>query len=402
MKGAGRRNLRVMATVVFVVFAAFAFVIPFLPLYVRALGVEEENVASWAGLLIAVAPLFAGLLAPVWGRLADRYGHKAMATRVLASYVVILALSAAVQNIGQLLALRIAVGLFGGLGPLSIVMASSSAPPGETGRAIGIMQAAQILAAAVGPFTGGLLAATIGIRPTFVVTAALCGVAFVLVQYCYVAGSSAPAPTHTPASAAAVPAGIPRVQLFGLMAVLFLVNFVSRSFTPVLPQQIERLGIGTARVAFATGVLVSFYSIAAAVSAMLVGRAPERWGARRLMMVSVLLAAVLLAPIPQLTSFRMLLTLATLLGLVFGGSLTLGYTVGDRLAPGERRGTVFGYFTGAALFGGAIAPLVAGVLARWDLAGIYYVDTAICLFLAAVLALPGPLRPGAAAVASRP
>jgi MFS transporter, DHA1 family, multidrug resistance protein len=401
VKGAGRRNLRVMAIVVFVVFAAFAFVIPFLPLYVRALGVKEENVASWAGLLIAVAPLFAGLLAPVWGRLADRYGHKAMATRVLASYVVILALSAAVQNIGQLLALRIAVGLFGGLGPLSIVMASSSAPPGETGRAIGIMQAAQILAAAVGPFTGGLLAATIGIRPTFVVTAVLCGVAFVLVQYYYVAGSSA-APTHTPASAAAAPAGIPRVQLFGLMAVLFLVNFVSRSFTPVLPQQIERLGIATARVAFATGVLVSFYSIAAAVSAMLVGRAPERWGARRLMMVSVLLAAVLLAPIPRLSSFPMLLTLATLLGLVFGGSLTLGYTVGDRLAPGERRGTVFGYFTGAALFGGAIAPLVAGVLARWDLAGIYYVDTAICLLLAAVLALPGPLPPGAAAVASRP
>ena len=394
----GRRNQQVMAAVVFVVFAAFAFVIPFLPLYVRELGVAEADVATWSGLLIAVAPLFAGLLAPVWGRLADRYGHKVMATRGLVSYVVILSLSALVANVGQLLGLRIAVGLFGGIGPLSITMASASAPRGEAGRAIGLMQAAQILAAAVGPFLGGLLAVTIGIRPTFVVTAVLCGLAFLLVHLAYV---DPPRRDPSPDAAAAAPMGLPRGPLLGLMALLFLLNFVSRSFTPVLPQQIEGLGVASGRVALATGVLVSFYSIAAAASAGLLGRSPERWPPRRVMLASVSAAALLLAPIPWLTTFPALLAVATLLGLVFGGSLTLGYTIGDRLAPGERRGTVFGYFTGAALFGGAVSPFIAGLLARWDLAAIYYLDAAICVFVATVLALAGPLRPGAAAVASR-
>ena len=180
---AGRRNERVMAVVVFVVFTGFAFVIPFLPLYVRELGVAEDRVALWAGVLISVSPLFAGLLAPLWGRLADRYGHKVMVTRSLISYVFILALSAAVTGVWQLFVLRLAVGLFGGIGPMGIVMASASAPKGEAGRAIGTMQAAQILAAAVGPFTGGLLADTIGIRPTFVVTAFMCAFALALVQY---------------------------------------------------------------------------------------------------------------------------------------------------------------------------------------------------------------------------
>ena len=52
-----RRNQLVMTAVVFVVFTGFAFVLPFLPLYVRELGVhDEEQVAQWAGVLIGVAP----------------------------------------------------------------------------------------------------------------------------------------------------------------------------------------------------------------------------------------------------------------------------------------------------------------------------------------------------------
>ena len=71
------RNQLVTVAMVFAVFTGFAFVLPFLPLFVRELGVEEpERAALWAGVLIGIAPLLAGLLAPVWGRLADRHGHK--------------------------------------------------------------------------------------------------------------------------------------------------------------------------------------------------------------------------------------------------------------------------------------------------------------------------------------
>ena len=144
---------------VFVVFMGFAFVIPFLPLYVRELGVEDREKATlWAGLLIAVSPLLAGLLAPVWGRLADRYGQKPMAVRALVASAVFLFLSAFVRNVEQLLVCRIATGLFGGIGPLGLAMATSLAPREQTGRAVGLIQAAQILSAAVGPFAGGFLA----------------------------------------------------------------------------------------------------------------------------------------------------------------------------------------------------------------------------------------------------
>jgi len=96
---AWRRNQLVVCVAVFMVFMGFAFVLPFLPLYVRQLGVtSDEAAATWAGVLIGIAPLLAGLLAPVWGRLGDRYGQKPMAVRALVSYVILLALSGAVTS----------------------------------------------------------------------------------------------------------------------------------------------------------------------------------------------------------------------------------------------------------------------------------------------------------------
>jgi DHA1 family multidrug resistance protein-like MFS transporter len=386
--GIARRNERVMAFVVFVVFTGFAFVLPFLPLYVRQLGIRDESdVALWAGVLIGVSPLLAGMLSPLWGRLADRYGHKVMATRALVSYVFLLALSAAVRDVWQLFALRVGIGLFGGIGPLGLVMASASAPKGEAGRAIGVMQAAQILAAAVGPFSGGLLADSIGIRPTFLVTAVLCGIALAVLRLFY------EDPARPIASASAVSdSGVGRDRaafaLYGLMAVLFFVNFVGRSFTPVLPLQIERLGVSPSRSAMATGLLVSAYSMAAAISAATLGRAARTRSARRLLLLSLAAAALLLAPIAWASSFRTLLALATALGFTFGGALTLCYTMGDSLAPAGRRGATFGLFTGAALFGGALSPSVAGLLARWDLSGIYYLDAALCVLLVLGLGFP--------------
>jgi MFS transporter, DHA1 family, multidrug resistance protein len=386
-----RRNERVMAVVVFVVFTGFAFVIPFLPLYVRELGVEDDSGAAlWSGALISVSPLLAGLLSPLWGRLADRYGHKVMATRALIAYVVLLAMSAVVTSVEQLFVLRVGVGLFGGIGPLATVMATASAEKGQAGRAIGLMQAAQILAAAVGPFAGGLLAGLIGMRATFVVTAALCAIALgLLLRYYEVPPSFDEDPQR-----ARNRGGVALLPLLPVLVVLFVVNFVSRSFTPVLPLQVERLGVDPVRVPLATGLLISCYSIAAAISAAGLGRLARTHAPRRLLLGSLVTAALLFAPIAWAPSFGILLVLAGALGLSFGGALTLGYTLGDGVAPSDRRGAAFGWFTGVALFGGAVSPLVAGTLVRWDLRGIYYVDMVLFAALAAGIALAAPrVRP---------
>jgi DHA1 family multidrug resistance protein-like MFS transporter len=391
-----RRNLYVMTTTVFVVYTGFAFVLPFLPLFVRELGVSDrEEAALWGGVLIGVAPLLAGLLAPVWGRLADRHGQRPMALRALFSYVVLLALSALVGSVWELLFCRIGIGLFGGIGPLSLAMATALAPREQTGRAVGLVQAAQILAAAFGPLAGGFLADTIGVRRTFLVTAGLCAGAVVLVARFYrepplPTAADGPVTLSPPLSGLLRRPGVP-----ALLLVLFLVSFVGRSFTPILPLHLERVGVAAARLGSATGALISTYSLAAALSAALLGRATRIMPPRPLLMASLVGGALAVAPMVVVPSFTAFLVLAVLLGLASGGALTLCYTMGGLMVRGEDKATAFGFFSGAALFGGAVSPSVAGLLAHWNLLGIYWIDTAVFAGLALYL-LPGWLG-GAAA-----
>jgi len=393
-----RRNQYVTGAMVFVVFLGFAFVLPFMPLYVAELGVADPELAAlWAGVLIGIAPLLAGLMAPVWGRLAERHGHKRMALRALASYVVLLALSALVTSPWQLLALRASIGLFGGIGPLGLAMATSLAPREETGRAVGMVQSAQILSAAVGPFVGGLLADWIGIRATFWITATLCGVTLLGVARFYEeaprGGNEAKAAART--SFADV-LRLPRIA--SLLLVLFLVNFIGRSFTPILPLQLAQLGLPAERLALSTGLLISLYSVAAALSATGFGRLARSRPPSRLLVGSLLGGALTVLPMAFAPGFVAFLALAVLLGLASGGALTLCYTIGGLSVPAENRSTAFGFFSGAALFGGSISPTVAGLIAHIDLRGIYYVDAALYVALALGMLLyrdpPAPAASG--------
>jgi len=386
---AWRRNQLVVCVAVFMVFMGFAFVLPFLPLYVRQLGVSsDEAAATWAGVLIGIAPLLAGLLAPVWGRLGDRYGQKPMAVRALVSYVILLALSGAVTTVWQLFALRTAVGLFGGVGPLGLAMATALAPREQTGRAVGSIQSAQILAAAVGPLTGGVLAHTIGMRWTFVATAAACGIALLLLVFFYEEAPRAVAaedPTRAGFGAVlAVPGVLP------LMVTLFLVNFIGRSFTPILPLHLQRMAVPASNLALSTGILISAYSVCAALSAALLGRATRRRDPRALLVATLVAGAAIVLPMGLVGRFPSFLGLAVLLGLAAGGSLTLCYTIGGLMVPSERRTTAFGFFSGAALFGGAVSPSIAGLLTRVHFKAIYWADAVLYVLLALAL-LPGAL-----------
>jgi DHA1 family multidrug resistance protein-like MFS transporter len=391
-----RRNQLVTVAMVFSVFTGFAFVLPFLPLYVRELGVKEpEKAALWAGVLIGVSPLIAGFLAPVWGRLADRYGHKSIAVKALVAYVALLALCAAVTRVEQLLALRIGLGLFGGLGPLGLAMAAAQAPREDTGRAIGLVQAAQILSAAIGPLSGGLLADAIGMRRTFLVAAGVCALALLFVLVFYTETERPAAVDRKKGGGFAAVMAVP--GLLTLLAILFVVNFIGRSFTPILPLHLSDLGVPTGHLASATGILISVYSIAAAISATLLGRASRSRSPQRLLLATLLGGAPIVAGMALVPSYQGFLGLAVLGGLVGGGTLTLCYTIGGLMVPQELRTTAFGFFSGAALFGGAISPSIAGLIAHASFRGIYWVDAALYLTVAVVLLR---LRPGATDEAS--
>jgi MFS family permease len=81
-----------------------------------------------------------------------------------------------------------------------------------------------------------------------------------------------------------------------------------------------------------------------------------------------------------------LLVLRALVGFCLGSSLTLAYTLGALIVPGENRGAAFGWLALGVQVGTALSPLVTGGLAAVSLPGTFLFDGVLSVAAAALLA----------------
>jgi MFS family permease len=378
------RNADVAAFMTFAAFLGLGFALPFLPLFVQELGVKDQaDAAQWAGFLIGVGPLVAGLLAPFWGGLADRHGYKRIALVALSALGLSQIVASLAQSPSHVLISRVLSGLFGGVGPIGLAMASASGPKGgSSSKAIGRIQAAQILAAGFGPLLGGAVASSFGIRAAFWAASFSCLFAAAVVGALY--QDEKPASRARAALDAASSATPPGTFLGALVFVVFFVNFASRSFTPILPAQLANFGVTHASLALNTGILISVYSVAAALSSFAFGRLAAKGDPARLIGLSLFLSLLAAVGMAYMATFKAFLAAALVYGLVSGGSLTLGYSIGSRRFSESARAASFGKLSGAALVGGAVAPTLAAFVARWSLTDVYWMNAIIYVALIAV------------------
>src|ERR1700674_3840236 len=102
------RTAWICAATQFFTLVGFGLGLPFLPMYVQALGVTQRaEVAVWSGVLSGSAALTMAVVAPIWGVLSDRYGRKPMLIRALLGSAVLVGAMGFVDNVWQLEALRL-------------------------------------------------------------------------------------------------------------------------------------------------------------------------------------------------------------------------------------------------------------------------------------------------------
>ncbi len=427
-----RRNQVAVTVAAAMVFLAFTLVMPFLPFYLESLGVHgTAAVALWSGLLLTISPLLAAILGPFWGRLADRVGMRIMVQRVLFTIAAHWGLMYFATSVWHLLALRVMLGLFSGFGTMSVALVTHGCPRDRIGHAVGVLQATQILSTALGPFVGGVLAQSIGVRSTFLVTFGLCVTALLFVRGLYqdtAAAADDPAavvvPQEGPVSAG-VRAVLPGSHAGGsgptdgwsfrrilalplflpLLPLLFFVNMVDRSLFLSVPLYIRDLAPGQAVEAI-VGVLMSAGALAGAGSAWLLGRHAGRIPPARLLLWSLGASAVSILPMALCRSVAPFAALRILLGLAIGGAATLAYTLAGDVIPGAVRATGYGILSSVAMLGGAMGPILSGFLSARDLrapflvGGIVYV--ALTLHMLVLIRRGAAGRAGTPAIAGRP
>jgi MFS transporter, DHA1 family, multidrug resistance protein len=144
---------------------------PVLPLFVQQLVDTPEGLATTVGLVLAATGVASSISALLGGRMADRYGRSATLLGCLALAAVLSPLHALVGSVGQLLALRTAMGLaLGAMSPLIQALLVEAVPAGRRGAAFGWLTTANAAGNGAGPIFGSVVAASFGVPAMFVAT----------------------------------------------------------------------------------------------------------------------------------------------------------------------------------------------------------------------------------------
>jgi MFS transporter, DHA1 family, multidrug resistance protein len=368
----------------FMGYTGFTLVMPFLPLFIGQLGVTDVGaVAMWTGLSLGVTPALTALLSPAWGRLGDRYGRKIMVERSMVSFVVLMAAMAFVTRAWHVLAVRAVQGLFAGYGSLSVAMAAESAPRERMPNAIGLVQTAQRIGPAVGPVIGGVLAGLVDLRRVFVLTACFYAAGLVVVHVMYDDAATHAAPGDPSETGRVTFRNVLAFQNFILlMAVIFGLQFVDRSFGPVLSLWIEQTGVSHARVAVTSGILFSIMALTGALGHHFCGRLLKRYTSRTVIAGGMALAAAACAVFGVSGNFWIMCAASFLLGIGIGAAMTASFSAAGAAIPPGAHGAGFGVLTSASLVGMASSPFIAGFLGGASLRVVFFVDAAVIASLA--------------------
>jgi len=376
-----RRDVAAVTAASFVGFTGFTLVMPFLSGYMRELGVTDVGAAAvWTGATLGITPAVTALCAPLWGRVGDRFGNKLLLQRSLFSCVVVMVLMARATQPWHLFALRAVQGLVAGYGPLTIAMAALSAPVDRMARAIGTVQTAQRVGPAIGPVIGGLLAAAVGLRNAFYVSAGVFAMALVLVTVLY------HEPRQTASHVSAPPSvGLRDVLRFEnlriLMLVIFGLQLVDRSFGPILLLHVSQLGYGPDDGAVLVGVLFSVLAVCGALGNQVTAATLTRTSARGVILGAVPPAAAALALFAfGQSAWAMVATLAVV-GTGLGTAATAAFTAAGAAIPRHAHGVGFGFLSSAALVGSALSPVLAGLLAAGSIRVVFLAGAALLALL---------------------
>jgi MFS transporter, DHA1 family, multidrug resistance protein len=378
-----RQNLFAVTAATFIGFTGFTLVMPFLPLYFQQLGVSDVGeIALWSGLSLGVTPAVTALMAPLWGRLADRVGRKIMIERSLASFVIVMSAMGYVTQAWHVFALRALQGLFAGYGALALTMAADAAPRERMAFAIGTVQTAQRIGPALGPVIGGTVAQLVGLRRAFLVTAGFYVVALVLVFTMYKETGFHARQEPKPRGRVSFRSVLAFENFILLIGVVFGLTFVDRSLGPVLPLYVAELGADMNDVPLISGVLFSISAGAGAIGNTVCRMLLARTSTRALIAASAAVGALGTLAYAFAGGLGLLLLGTPLLGLAIGAASTAAYTTAGGVIPPHSRGTGFGLLSTGSLVGLALSPILCGLLGSLSLRAVFVLDTIVLVLLA--------------------
>jgi len=377
-----QRNLFITWLGCFLTGAAFSLIMPFLPLYVEALGVTgHQSLNMWSGLVFSITFLFSAIASPFWGSLADRRGRKLMLLRSALGMGIVMVLMGMVQNIWQFLALRAVLGLLGGFIPNANALIATQVPRHRSGWALGTLSTGGVSGALIGPLIGGLLADQYGLRPVFFITATVLFICFLLTLFC-VREQFTPVQKKDMLHARQVFASLKSPKLIlSLFITTMIIQIATGSIAPILTLYVRELAGNISNLAFVSGLIASVPGVAALMSAPRLGKLGDRIGPERILVFMLVISVLLLIPMAFVQTPWQLGVLRFLLGAADGALLPAVQTLLIYNCTNQVAGRIFSYNQSFRDIGNVSGPLLgAAVSASYGFRAVFCMTALVVLF----------------------
>ncbi|KXB86784.1 MFS transporter [Veillonella parvula] len=385
----GMRNVWIITASMTVLAICYTMIIPFLPIYLLELGVSKDDVALWSGLVFGITFLIAGIMAPIWGKIADNKGKKRMALRAGFAIAVSYVLIGMVTDQYQLLMGRALVGFANGFYPAAMTMVSLSVDEKQVGRALGIFQTGLILGNVIGPFLGGAVESVVGMRPVFYISGIAVFIATLAVLFLVkepkldVENTTSKEQSKQPVKATSLREDFKSVQeqpvLVRLLWIYFFMQCVIMMLQPILALYVGDMQGTMEGAAIISGTILSIGGLAGSLTTNIWVRLGERRGYFRTISYCMLGSGVVLLLQSLPVGIWWFGVLQVLIGsCIVGINPSLSAAVTLNTEPGFR-GRMFGMTTTAQQFGSMVGPVFASIVSTYI--GISYVFSITGLLL---------------------
>ncbi len=380
-----RRNLYVCLFGSFVNMAGMTILLPFLPNYVRELGVHEDKaVMFWSAAAFSASFLAAGLVSPIWGWLADLYGRKPMLIRACLGMTIAISAMGMAHSVYELVALRALAGFLGGYTSGCVILVASQTPKARSAWALGKLSIGSLSGSLIGPLIGGVAPGIVGVRATFLWTGGAIFVAFLATTF-LIREDRTLRPRREngrlPPLRDIVPDWRPIALMLASAALLLVANM---SIEPIVTLYVGEIARPGENVVLYAGAAMSAGAFAAILAAPTIGRIADAHGHWRVVALSFAAAAAAIAPQTFVTAPWQLVALRFAMGLTLAGLLPAITALIRRSAPDAAMGRILGFSQSAQYFGQIAGPFAgAAVAARFGLRAVF-VATALAMLAAAL------------------
>ncbi|MGE5605431.1 MAG: MFS transporter [Bacteroidota bacterium] len=373
-----QRNLLILSSTLFLATFSWEQVAPFLPLFLKDLGVTSD-LPFWSGLLFTLQFSASALMGPFWGKMADKYGRKPMAMRAgLCLSLVYFGMSVC-QNYSQLVVLRILNGILTGFIPGSIALIASNTPQNESGRYVSIAYTFRSAGTVVGPALGGLLAALTGYRGSMLVSGTLVFIAFLMVTF-FVEEREKPQISVKTSIWQDCQSVFKMPVMVTIMSVEFINAMVMSAFNPILALHLQKIAPNAAKIL--SGFTYSLPGLALFLTAYIWGRIGEKISYARTILIGLTgmgLSAILLGTVANIWLFG---ALYFIFGIFAAAITPSSAALTATKVDSDFRGRAFAMQQTARTLGLFIAPVTSGLIGNYfGLNWIFVCFGSICLLM---------------------